>query len=378
VLFPSLVLAAGLAGAHPDSLSRTQVRVEGARASVELRFQALSLIEGRPELDRNRDTWLDAEELAAARAEIEGYLLASLRLWQVEGEDGGERETPLDGHLEALVPQDPAALGAFELQNLDASLVFEAPRALEVLVLESRLFHETNPYHKNFCSLTWNDEEPVAHAFEGAAARWRFEPGHVRRPGVFALFLRLGVDHIRTGYDHQAFLLALLVASRRVRTLLWVVTAFTLAHSLTLALAALGWVDVPSRFVELAIALSIAYVACDNLLRREARNPWPEAFLFGLLHGLGFAGFLGASLEGEPLVLTALVGFNLGVELGQLAIVLACVGLFALVFRAHRRRAASEPAAGIVPRGARYAVSVCVALAGFYWFVGRAGWLPWA
>jgi hydrogenase/urease accessory protein HupE len=249
------------------------------------------------------------------------------------------------------------------------------------VVVDSRLFHETNPWHKDFCSLAWNEDEPVPHTFEGSSTRWVFEPAHVRRPGVLATFVHLGITHILgtpahplAGSDHLAFLLALLVASRRARTLVGVVTAFTLAHSLTLAAAALGWVHVPQRFVELAIALSIAYVACDNLLRREARDPWLEAFLFGLLHGLGFAGFLSDALTDEPLILTALVGFNVGVELGQLAFVLACVLVIALVFRAHRRSAE----AGLVPPRVRTAVSVLVAACGFYWFLERAGWLPWA
>ena len=217
----------------------------------------------------------------------------------------------------------------------------------------------------------------MPHTFEGAEGRWRFEPAHVRRPGVFAQFVRLGIDHIRTGFDHQAFLLALLVASRRLRTLIGVVTAFTLAHSITLACAAVGWIEVPARFVELAIALSIAYVACDNLLRRAPRNPWPEAFLFGLLHGLGFAGFLEDALVGEPLLLTALFGFNLGVELGQLALVLIVTAGIALLFRAHWRAPEDpERPRGLVPAGVRTVVSILVACAGFYWFLERAN-LPW-
>ena len=377
--FLSLALAAAAistSGAHPESLSRTQIRVEGARAEVEVRFQALSLIEVKPELDRTREGWLDETELAGARAEIEAYLLASLRLMSVEGQS----EQALSGSLVSLVPEDPAQLGALELQNVTAKLVFESPRTLEVLVVDSRLFHETNPWHRDFCSLFWNDDEPVLNTFEGQETRWVFEPAHVRRPSVLGTFVHLGITHILgtldhplAGSDHLAFLLALLVASRRVRTLIGVVTAFTLAHSLTLAAAALKWVDVPSRFVELAIALSIAYVACDNLLRKEARNPWIEAFAFGLLHGLGFAGFLKAALTGEPLFLTALLGFNVGVELGQLAFVLACVLIAAPLFRAHRRREGTE---GIVPPRARNVVSVFVALCGFYWFLERAGWLP--
>lgn len=369
----AVLAAALLVRGHPDSLSQSRIRVEGARATLELRFQALSLLDERPELDRDGDRLLSAAEAEQARAPLEDYLAEAFRLLRVEG----EHEEPLSGRLEALTPQDPAALGALELQNVDARLVFEAPAALSVFVVEMRLFQQTNPWHKDYCTVAWNAEEPVRHVFEGGEPRWRFEPGSVRRPGVFAVFVGLGIDHILGGFDHQAFLLALLVASRRVRTLLGVVTAFTLAHSLTLALAALGWVEVPARFVELAIALSIAYVACDTLLRKDARNPWLEAFFFGLLHGLGFAGFLKDQLTGEPLLLTALVGFNAGVELGQLALVALCLLVFALLFRAHRRAVKEGRTAGLVPARARHFVSILVALCGFYWFGERAGWLPW-
>ena len=378
MLLPSLVLLLAAAGAHPNSLSRTQIRVDGARATAEVGFQALSLVEVLPELDRVRDGNLDADELAAARAEIESYLLAHLSLARLVG----DREEPLSGKLVALSGQDLAQLAPLDLQQIDARLEFEAPEPLEQLAIESRLFPETNPWHQDFASLVWNGEAPVHHTFEGHETRWRFEPAHVRRPGVLALFVRLGVEHILTGFDHQAFLVALLVASRRVRSLVGVVTAFTVAHSITLAVAALGVVHVPSRFVELAIALSIAYVACDNLLRASARDPWLEAFGFGLLHGLGFAGFLGDALRGEPLIVTALLGFNLGVELGQLALVslsLLAIALFFRVRRALRREpSGSERSDGIVSASVRSVVSIAVALAGFYWFFERAGWLPWA
>jgi hydrogenase/urease accessory protein HupE len=370
-LFPALVALLLAGTSHPESLSTTRIVVGGARATAELRFQALSLLEVMPELDLVPDGELDAEECRAGEARIAQYLLAGLRLVRVDG----EREEPLAGRLEALVPDDPAQVGALDLQRLDARLAFESSAPIEVLAVESRLFHETNPWHRDLTTLEWNGAQGVLHTFEGADTRWLFEPAHVRRPSVFATFVRLGIEHILGGYDHLAFLLALLVASRRLKSLVGVVTAFTLAHSITLAAAALGLVKLPPRFVELAIALSIAYVACENLLRREARNPWIEAFAFGLLHGLGFAGFLGEALTGEPLILTALVGFNLGVELGQLAVVLVTTVLIALAFRPWRRRVAGTAEAGLVPRAVRLGVSAIVALSGFYWFAERAGWL---
>jgi hydrogenase/urease accessory protein HupE len=365
-------LALALALSHPDSLSHTRIHVAGARATVELRFQALSLIETVPGVERVRDGMLDLDEALAGHAAVEAYLLASLRLSRATG--SGDETLP--GRLVALTPEDPGAVGVLDLQQVEARLEFDSPAALEVLVVESRLFESTNPWHKDYCSLAWNDEPPVPRLFEGAERQWRFEPARVRRPGVLTLFLRLGVEHIVAGYDHQAFLLALFVASRRARSLVGVVTAFTLAHSLTLAAATLGWVDLPARFVELAIALSIAYVACDDLLRKETRTPWLEALAFGLLHGLGFAGFLGGTLAAEPLKVTALVGFNLGVELGQLALVLAALGVVALLARMRPASERGERRPGLVPHALRRGAAACVALLGFFWFLQRAGWLP--
>lgn len=139
----------------------------------------------------------------------------------------------------------------------------------------------------------------------------------------FGEFFHLGVAHILTGYDHLLFLLALLLGCRRVKTMLWVVTGFTLAHSLTLALAALDVVTVSARIVEPAIAASIFFVAAENF--RAAEKTWQRYALtcgFGLIHGFGFAGALresglgGAGAE----IVKPLLGFNLGVEAGQLVV----------------------------------------------------------
>jgi hypothetical protein len=366
-----LALATGL---HPESQSHSRVVVDGARVEVELRFQSLSLIEFHPELDRSRDGVLDEGELAAGREAIAAYLLGGYRLFRPT--DGGEE--PLRDELVSLVPQDPARLGAFELQELTAKLRYDAPAPLESLLIEARLFFETNPWHRDFCTLVWNGAEPRTHVFTFTNSR-RLFPDRARRSGVLASFVGLGLTHVLGaparllgGADHLAFLLALLLVARRLRALLGVVTAFTLAHALTLSAAAAGWVDVPERFVELAVALAIAYVACDNLLRPSARDPWLEAMLFGLLHGLGFKGFLSDELAGEALVPTAVLGFHLGLELGQLAFVLA-VGLGLVLLQ---RARPADPVAGLAPPRLRRWGSLAVAAAGFYWFGARAGWLP--
>jgi hydrogenase/urease accessory protein HupE len=156
---------------------------------------------------------------------------------------------------------------------------------------------------------------------------------------VAATYLRLGVEHILFGFDHLLFVLALVILVRDWRRVAITVTAFTIAHSITLAAATLGFVDVPAPPVEATIALSIMLVAVEILNARRgkpslsARLPWLVAFSFGLLHGFGFAGALAEVGLPHHAIPIALLFFNLGVEIGQLAFV-AAVLLAARLLRA--------------------------------------------
>ncbi|ESA34547.1 hydrogenase urease accessory protein [Leptolyngbya sp. Heron Island J] len=136
----------------------------------------------------------------------------------------------------------------------------------------------------------------------------------------FLSFLQLGVEHIFTGYDHILFLVALLLPGGNLSQLIKIVTAFTIAHSLTLTLAALNIVTLPIALVESVIALSIVYVAAENLWRKQiSHRPW-LTFGFGLIHGLGFANILSDLTQTQSNLLLSLASFNLGIELGQIAI----------------------------------------------------------
>jgi hypothetical protein len=164
---------------------------------------------------------------------------------------------------------------------------------------------------------------------------------------LFGEFLLLGVEHIFTGYDHLIFLLALLLMGgltirAREETapsragwlhLLAIVSSFTLAHSVTLALAALDLVTLPSQLVEAGIALTIVFVGVENILRAEARRRWIVTFLFGLVHGFGFAHVLREIGLPQSGFVLSLLGFNLGVELGQLAVVALLYPIIALLSR---------------------------------------------
>jgi len=160
---------------------------------------------------------------------------------------------------------------------------------------------------------------------------------------VAGLYLKLGVEHILLGIDHLLFVLALLIVTRGTWLLVKTVTAFTVAHSITLALATLGYVHVPSAPVEAAIALSIVFVAVEIVHLRQGREgltvraPWVVAFAFGLLHGLGFAGALSEVGLPEGHIPLALLFFNIGVETGQLLFVATVLGLMALIRRIRLR-----------------------------------------
>jgi hydrogenase/urease accessory protein HupE len=146
-------------------------------------------------------------------------------------------------------------------------------------------------------------------------------------------YLVLGFHHILLGIDHLLFVLALLMLVPNMRTLVWTITSFTLAHSLTLAAATLGWVHVPQAPVEAVIALSILFVAMEIVHWRQGRPgltrrwPWLVAFTFGLLHGFGFAGALSEIGLPEHAIPLALLFFNVGVELGQLLFIGAVIAV---------------------------------------------------
>jgi hypothetical protein len=180
---------------------------------------------------------------------------------------------------------------------------------------------------------------------------------------VFTAFTGSGIHHIAIGPDHILFIVGLLLLGGSIRRLLAIVTAFTLGHSATLALATLQIVDPPARIIEPAIALSIVYVGADNLLvghRGRDVRPWVALF-FGLVHGFGFASVLRETGLPPRALGLSLFSFNLGVEIGQAAIVVA-VSAALRALRGHNAALAARVAT---------AGSVCVLLAGAFWFVER-------
>lgn len=190
------------------------------------------------------------------------------------------------------------------------------------------------------------------------------------RPGrmqVLRSYFVIGVEHILLGWDHLLFVIALVLLLRRWRPVVLAATAFTVAHSITLAGASLGLLGMPQRPVEALIALSIVFLALEIVRLRQGREswtlrfPWAIAFPFGLLHGFGFAGALASIGLPEGEIATALLAFNLGVEAGQLLVVAAALALLAAVERL------AQPMLAPALRVAAYGIGIT----GSYWLIDR-------
>ena len=192
-------------------------------------------------------------------------------------------------------------------------------------------------------------------------------PAQQGRFSVAGVYLKLGVEHILTGVDHLLFILALIIITRGGWKLVKTVTAFTVSHSITLTAATLGFVHVPQRPVEAVIALSIVFVACEIVHRRQKcsglteRWPWIVALTFGLLHGLGFAGALSEVGLPQGHIPLALLFFSVGVEIGQLIFIAAVVSLVAVIRRVRIP----------VPRWGEFVPPYAIGTVAMFWIIQR-------
>lgn len=195
------------------------------------------------------------------------------------------------------------------------------------------------------------------------------EDGNVRSPLSSALyFAKIGIDHILPGgTDHILFVLALFLAAKTTRSLILQISVFTIAHTVTLGLTAAGVIEPPASIVEPLIALSIAVVAVETLFKSEP-SKWRLLIIFGfgLFHGMGFAGFIKEIGLPPEQFWPSLIGFNVGVEIGQLSVILLAVILAWPVKRVLARTNISYRAAVIIP------ASLIIAAIGFWWFIARS------
>jgi hydrogenase/urease accessory protein HupE len=331
---------------------------------VKLAFARGEVASVLPNLDENRDGHVTAFEVESAKKDLESKVLGRLHVAQA----GAACSPALLGA--ALTEQDGLTIdGRFECPakdgkpiDVDVQLLDElshghrhVARAVGATTRDEVLYKG----HSSLAIAPATDTSGESGAFGASASPAASAPEQSHASSAWSFF-KMGIEHILTGYDHLVFLFGLVLLRARIKELLAVVTAFTVAHSITLAIAVLGVFTPSPRFVEPAIALSIAYVGIENFFVKDASKRWRITFPFGLIHGFGFAGALQEINLPRPQIPTALVTFNLGVEAGQLFAMSLVLPMVMLI----RQKDWFEP------RGVRV-LSGAVALAGGVWFVMR-------
>ncbi len=359
-----LLLVGPVAQAHIASNGFLTLKVAGPTVSgaIELAIRDGELAVG---LDRDGNGKVTWGELKSSQAALQNYMQGHLRL---TGADG----------------QCPLKFAAVEVNDrVDGSYLWlpitaDCGSALRRLSIDYTLLDAEDPSHRGLLTLFANGAAQTAVLGGGAGTR-QFELNDVSAWSAFVEYLRAGIWHIWSGIDHLLFLLSLLLPAVLVRrqnrwdavpiagpaflNIVKVVTAFTLAHSITLSLAAFEVIRLPSRITESVIAASIIVAALNNVFPRVTEGRWRIAFAFGLLHGFGFASVLTEMGLPKGARLISLLAFNVGVETGQLAVVLAVMPL------AYFLRATNFYRRGIMPWGS--SAIACLAL---FWFVQRALW----
>jgi hypothetical protein len=312
---------------------------DARRLDVQLDL-ALVDVEHAIGLDDDADGAVSWGELQAHREQIEGYLRTRLHL-----RNGAEDCLP--GPVQLLASRHVD--GGYAVLRY-AVRCAQAPGAATAVSIDYRLFFDLDPNHRGLLSFDFGGLQQTG-VLSAAAPLLALDLQRADRLSEFTAFLRQGVWHIWTGFDHLLFLLTLLlpavlqrrdghwVRREQLRDALLdiarVVTAFTVSHSLTLALAVLGYIRLPSRWVESAIAVTVLLGALNLLYPVVDRRRWAVALGFGLIHGLGFASVLAEMNLQRGHLLLDLLGFNLGVEAGQLAVVALFLPL-AFLLRDHR------------------------------------------
>lgn len=354
---------AAVTRAHTPDTSYCRIEIGAAEVAFTFTYDFATLVR-MTRVDANGDARITPAELLAATPEIEAFLHRTIYIELNERQAAFGPLTPpawSPDAGEAIAAADwNQRLATFKFRNA----VLHAPGDVAITF---DFFRTLGDRHTVLGTFVWKGHEnPII--FRSFEPDYLFDTGfEIPAFEQFTQYLRLGISHIFLGYDHVAFLLALLFVGRLVE-LLKIITAFTVAHTLTLVLAALGAISVPGRLVESAIALSIVYVAAENLWRDpDTGHRWRLTFVFGLVHGFGFASVLRElGLPSEGLV-RSLLAFNLGVEIGQLTIAAVC---WPVLFWVSRR-----------PWSARVRIAVSSVLLAFgaAWLLDRVlalGWMP--
>ncbi len=349
------------AQAHTTRLSGAEITVSGHEAQVALILNGADLDAALGTTLTDSSGKVSEARLRTSRDAIIDYVAARARVSNSAGGTCLYMRRALAGDAE----------------HVKVSLSWICPPMTGALVYQCTLFNEIDPAARQIVTVK-GDASGLA-LLSAASPRVTLARTEAALGDVFLHYLLAGVEHIAIGYDHIAFLIAVILWGRRLWPLVGVVTAFTVAHSLTLSLAVLGVVSPPQRLVEIAIALSIVYVAAENFFVHDLRRRWIVTFVFGLVHGFGFAGVLREYGIPRDALVPALAAFNIGVELGQIVIVAAALLLLHLVESRVRalqpapssRLVCRHPCASALTPLLSYPVSGAVLLLALYWAAQR-------
>lgn len=344
-----IVVAVASVFAHDPGLSAAVLKLKGGQVETHLTF-ARGDIETLVALDDDRDGQITQTESQNHKSQLEALAAES-----VEVKTAGR-----------IIQTSLTGVSLDDSNGVHFKFSFVKP-ANEVFTFQSKLIQRLSRGHRQYLEVLNSADklissrllESASNTYEASAA---VIAEAAEKPHRFWEFFKLGIEHILTGFDHLAFLFALLLAGNSLKEAAKIITSFTLAHSITLALATFNIVNLPSSIVEPIIAISIVYVGLENLFRKEIKKRWLLTFAFGLVHGFGFASVLRELGIGEQgsLAIVPLFSFNLGVETGQITIASL---VLPLIWKLRR-----QPSFAL-----RYApaCSVLVALAGAYWLIER-------
>ncbi|MGP7818230.1 HupE/UreJ family protein [Niallia sp. 01092] len=344
------------AEAHSGSTGYSEVKIEGNKVNYDLYLLA-DLLGGLLKIDKNHDGYMKENEITQSTSEIENFVLKNLTVIN-NGVKGKGKVTTIE-QVDRF---------NFSMFNVRLEFIFDQP--VEEYEMDYNIFlNDIDVNHHNYASIYFGDKV-MEHVFTKTDNIFKGQDNTANSPsqnkatennneGIlgFKDYLVLGMKHIWSGFDHLLFLFGLLLASGTYREYLKIVTAFTIGHSITLALAAAEIIIIPGTIIEPLIALSIVYVAVENIFKKSIKWRWLLTLFFGLIHGFGFADIIIGKL-GDQFILP-LFSFNIGVEIGQLVVLMILVPFIWYLKKIRWQTQVVN------------AVSSIISMVGLYWLIER-------